>query len=456
MTPKRATRSNTAPETTNATFVTNAQLQEMIDQGVTASLAARDADRNTNGDDSHNSGTGVRRTGRTARECTYTDFLKCQPLNFKGTEGVFGLSQWFERMESVSTSVVIVGLMSTATANNANNQRGTGSGQKPTCYECGVQGHFKKECPKLKNNNNRGNQVGGGKCYSQSVMRRACGTNPDSNVVLGQQLKENYSARAFKDPALSPLNKKEHEEHLKAVLELLKKEKLYAKFSKCEFWILKLLSDYDCEIRYHPGKANVVADALSRNERSKPLRVQALVMTIGLDLPKQHMNAQTETRKPENVKNEDVGGMLIENSKDPEKFRMEKSGNGVDGLMLPIAGVGCSTAYNHKTDGREAERKLFNFEDMRRALLIDFEKGWVNHLPLVEFSFNNSYHASIKAAPFEALYGRKCRSPVCWAEVGQVQLTGPEIVQETTEKIIQIKQRMQAARDRQTCFVDQA
>ncbi|GJR08497.1 putative reverse transcriptase domain-containing protein, partial [Tanacetum coccineum] len=83
---------------------------------------------------------------------------------------------------------------------------------------------------------------------------------------------------------------------------------------------LELLSDYDCEIRYHPGKLNVVADALSRKERSKPLRVRALVMTIGLDLPKQILNAQTEVRKPENLKNEDVGGMLIENSKDPEKF----------------------------------------------------------------------------------------------------------------------------------------
>ncbi|GKE97498.1 putative reverse transcriptase domain-containing protein [Tanacetum coccineum] len=91
---------------------------------------------------------------------------------------------------------------------------------------------------------------------------------------------------------------------------------------------------------------------------------------------------------------------------------------------------------------------------MLRAYAIDFEKGWVNHFPLVEFSYNNSYHASIKAAPFEALYGRKCRSPVCWAEVGEVQLTGPEIVQETTEKIVQIKQRMQAARDRQKSYAD--
>ncbi|GKA15612.1 putative reverse transcriptase domain-containing protein [Tanacetum coccineum] len=96
---------------------------------------------------------------------------------------------------------------------------------------------------------------------------------------------------------------------------------------------LELLSDYDCEIRYHPGKANVVADALSRKERNKPLRVRALVMTIGLDLPKQILNAQTEARKPENIKNEDVGGMLIENSKDPEKLRTEKLEPRADGTL---------------------------------------------------------------------------------------------------------------------------
>ncbi|GJY82257.1 hypothetical protein Tco_0495633 [Tanacetum coccineum] len=87
MAPKRTTRSNPA-DTTATTYVTNAQLKAMIDQGVTDALATRDADRNTNGDDSHNSGTCVRRTERVARECTYPDFMKCQPLNFKGTKGV--------------------------------------------------------------------------------------------------------------------------------------------------------------------------------------------------------------------------------------------------------------------------------------------------------------------------------------------------------------------------------
>ncbi|GKE69666.1 putative reverse transcriptase domain-containing protein [Tanacetum coccineum] len=86
---------------------------------------------------------------------------------------------------------------------------------------------------------------------------------------------------------------------------------------------LELLSDYDCEIRYHLGKANVVGDTLSKKER-EPLRVRALVITIGLDLPKQILEAQTEARKPENFKSEDVGGMLIENSKDPEKPKKEK------------------------------------------------------------------------------------------------------------------------------------
>nr|GFB22307.1 reverse transcriptase domain-containing protein [Tanacetum cinerariifolium] len=89
-----------------------------------------------------------------------------------------------------------------------------------------------------------------------------------------------------------------------------------------------------------------------------------------------------------------------------------------------------STAYHPKID-RQSDRTIQTLEDMLRACEIDFGKGWVNHLPLVEFSYNNTYHASIKAAPFEVLYGRNCRSPVCWTEVGEAQILGRELIQET-------------------------
>ncbi|GJR64780.1 putative reverse transcriptase domain-containing protein [Tanacetum coccineum] len=271
-------------------------------------------------------------------------------------------------------------------------------------------------------------------------------------------------------------------------------------------------------------------------------------MTIGLDLPKQILNAQTEVQKLENLKNEDVGGMI---KKDLPKERLEPRANGTLCLngrsWLPCYGdlrtvimheshkskysvhpgldkmyqdmkklycwpnikadiatyvSKCLTCaklskslqghdtiwvivdrltksaiftpiretdlteklariyvkefgyeYCIPTDG-QSERTIQTLEDMLRACVIDFGNGWIKHLPLVEFSYNNSYHTSIKAAPFEALYGRKCRSPVCWAEVGEDQLTGPDLIQETTEKIIQIKQRIQAAHDRQKSYTD--
>ncbi|GJV04233.1 putative reverse transcriptase domain-containing protein [Tanacetum coccineum] len=229
---------------------------------------------------------------------------------------------------------------------------------------------------------------------------------------------------------------------------------------------LELLSDYNYEICYHSGKANVVADALSRKEQNKPLWVRALVMTIGLNLPKEILEARIEAQKLENIKNKDVGGMI---RKDIPKEKLEPR---VDGTIclngrswLPCYGnlrtviiheslqkalgtnLDMSTAYHLQTN-EQSEWTIQTLEDMLRACVIDFGKGWVNHLPLVEFSYNNSYYASIKVAPFEVLYGRKCHSLVCWAEVGEVQLTGPKIVQDTTEKIIQIKQRIQAARDR--------
>ncbi|GJV52977.1 putative reverse transcriptase domain-containing protein [Tanacetum coccineum] len=112
-----------------------------------------------------------------------------------------------------------------------------------------------------------------------------------------------------------------------------------------------------------------------------------------------------------------------------------------------------STAYHPQTDG-QSERTIQTLEDMLRAWVLDLGGGWDVHLQLVEFSYNNSYHSSVRCVSFEALYGRKCHSPIMWAEVGKGQLIGPELVQETTEKISQIKDRLKVARDRQKSYAD--
>ncbi|KAD4981866.1 hypothetical protein E3N88_18537 [Mikania micrantha] len=91
---------------------------------------------------------------------------------------------------------------------------------------------------------------------------------------------------------------------------------------------------------------------------------------------------------------------------------------------------------------------------MLGACVIDFGGNWDNHLPLIEFSYNNSYHASIGMAPFETLYGRKCHSPICWTEIGESQIIGPEIIKEMTDKIHQIRDNLLAARSRQKCYAD--
>ncbi|GJS90018.1 hypothetical protein Tco_0772654 [Tanacetum coccineum] len=105
-----------------------------------------------------------------------------------------------------------------------------------------------------------------------------------------------------------------------------------------------------------------------------------------------------------------------------------------------------STAYHPQTD-RQSEHTIQMLEDMLRVCVIDFGGSWNIHLPLAAFSYNNSYHSSIRCAPFKALYGRKCRSPVLWAELGDSGLIGPELVQETTKKMVVIRDRLKAARD---------
>lgn len=106
-----------------------------------------------------------------------------------------------------------------------------------------------------------------------------------------------------------------------------------------------------------------------------------------------------------------------------------------------------STAFHPQTD-EQTERTIQTLEDMLRACTLDFGGNWERHLPLVEFAYNNSYQASIEMAPYEALYGRPCRSPICWTELGESSLLGPELVRETTKKVKIIRQRLLTAQSR--------
>ncbi|GKC81683.1 putative reverse transcriptase domain-containing protein [Tanacetum coccineum] len=176
-------------------------------------------------------------------------------------------------------------------------------------------------------------------------------------------------------------------------------------------WI-EIFSDYDCKIHYHLGKANVVADALSRKERVKPKRVRAMNMNLQSSIKDRILALHVEVWQS----------------------MQEALGTQLD----------MSTAYHPQTDG-QSEHTIQTLKDMLRACVLDFGGSWDVHLSLVEFSYNNSYHFSVRCAPFEAFYGRKFCSPILWDEVGNGQLIGPELVQETTKKISQINDRLKAA-----------
>ncbi|XP_076959262.1 uncharacterized protein LOC143635273 [Bidens hawaiensis] len=172
---------------------------------------------------------------------------------------------------------------------------------------------------------------------------------------------------------------------------------------------LELVKDYDCEILYHPGKANIVADALSRKENYSPIKNEwrkYILMRLCQDTECQYLPYQIETH----VLPQDFG----------ENFRKKWA-------------------------------LVINQYDISS---LDRRTNWDKYLPLAEFSYNNSYHSSIGMPPFDMLYGRKCRTPVCWGEVGQREIANKEVVNATNENIDQIRAHLKAAQNRQKSYAD--
>lgn len=112
-----------------------------------------------------------------------------------------------------------------------------------------------------------------------------------------------------------------------------------------------------------------------------------------------------------------------------------------------------SSAYHPQTDG-QTERTIQSLEDLLRACVLEQRGSWDSFLPLIEFTYNNSFHSSIGMVPYEALYGRRCRTPLCWVDSSESIALGPEVVQQTTEKVKLIQERMRAAQSRQKSYYD--
>ena len=112
-----------------------------------------------------------------------------------------------------------------------------------------------------------------------------------------------------------------------------------------------------------------------------------------------------------------------------------------------------STAFHPQTDG-QSERTIQILEDMLQACVLDLKGSWDEHLPLIEFAYNNSYQVSIQMVPYKALYGRLCRSPICWTEVGESSITGPDLIRDTSDKVGMIRKRLLTTQSRQKSYAD--
>ncbi|GJU74769.1 putative reverse transcriptase domain-containing protein [Tanacetum coccineum] len=231
-------------------------------------------------------------------------------------------------------------------------------------------------------------------------------------------------------------DKEEHGKHLKIILELLKKEILYAKFSKCDFWL---------------DSVQFLGHVMDRSSIHVDLaKIEAIKSWVAPTTP-------TEVRQFLGLAGYYRSAPILALPKGTKDFVVycDASLKGYGAVLMQRKKV---IAYasrqlkvheeNYTTHDLELGAVVFALRLWRHYF------SWDCYLPLIEFSYNNSYHASIKAATYEALYGRKCRSPICWSEVGDSQLTGPELIRDTTEKIVQIKNRLLAARSRQKSYVD--
>nr|GEV41681.1 reverse transcriptase domain-containing protein [Tanacetum cinerariifolium] len=272
----------------------------------------------------------------------------------------------------------------------------------------------------------------------------------------------------------------EHGKHLKIILELLKKERLHTNFSKCDFWLdsVQFLSHVIDRSGVHvdPAKIEAIKNWAAPTTPIEMRQFIGLARLRDLVMHESHKSKYSIHSGSDkmyqdlkllywwsNIKDNiatyygETHATLLEEivcrHGVPVLIILDRDSHFTSRFWISLqkalgTNLDMSTPYHPQTDG-QSERTIKTLKDMLRACVIDFGSSWDRHLPLVAFSYNNSYHASINAAPYEALYGQKCRSPVCWSEVGDSQLISLELIRDTTEKIIQTKNRLLTARNRQ-------